>query len=64
MSATHVRSNHSLIWNAERLPRSIHSDISCNLPAIIGPLIRPIVTSTAKESMTRTLASVRVRFVH
>ena len=32
--------------------------LSRDLPAIIGPLIRPIVTSTARESMTRTLASV------
>ena len=37
--------------------------LSRDLPAIIGPLIRPIVTSTARESMTRTLASVRARFV-
>lgn len=36
--------------------------LSRGLPAIIGPLIRPIVTSTARESMTRTLASVRARF--
>jgi len=36
--------------------------LSRELPAIIGPLIRPIVTSTARESMTRTLASVRARF--
>ena len=36
--------------------------LSRNLPAIIGPLIRPIVNSTARESMTRTLASVRARF--
>lgn len=36
--------------------------LSRNLPAIIGPLIRPIVTSTARESMSRTLASVRARF--
>ena len=33
-----------------------------SLPAIIGALIRPIITSTARESMTRTLASVRSRF--
>jgi putative flippase GtrA len=38
--------------------------LSRNLPAIIGPLIRPIVTSTARESMTRTLASVRARFMN
>jgi len=37
--------------------------LSRDLPAIIGPLIRPIVTSTARESMTRTLASVRARFM-
>jgi hypothetical protein len=36
--------------------------LSRSLPAIIGPLIRPIVTSTARESMTRTLASLRARF--
>lgn len=36
--------------------------LSRDLPAIIGPLIRPIVTSTARESMSRTLASVRARF--
>jgi hypothetical protein len=38
--------------------------LSRDLPAIIGPLIRPIVNSTARESMTRTLASVRARFAH
>jgi putative flippase GtrA len=38
--------------------------LSRDLPAIIGPLIRPIVNSTAKESMSRTLASVRARFTH
>jgi putative flippase GtrA len=38
--------------------------LSRDLPAIIGPLIRPIVTSTARESMTRTLASVRGRFAN
>ena len=36
--------------------------LSRDLPAIVGPLIRPIVNSTARESMTRTLASVRSRF--
>ena len=36
--------------------------LSRPLPAIIGSLIRPIITSTARESMTRTLASVRARF--
>ena len=37
--------------------------LSRPLPAFIGGLIRPIVTSTARESMTRTLASVRARFM-
>jgi hypothetical protein len=36
--------------------------LSRDLPPIIGPLIRPIITSTARESMARTLASVRARF--
>ena len=36
--------------------------LSRDLPAIIGALIRPIVNSTARESMTRTLSSVRARF--
>ena len=36
--------------------------LSRDLPAIIGHLIRPIVNSTARESMTRTLSSVRARF--
>ena len=36
--------------------------LSRDLPAIIGGLIRPIVNNTARESMTRTLASVRARF--
>jgi len=36
--------------------------LSRNLPAIVGSLIRPIVNSTARESMTRTLTSVRARF--
>jgi len=38
--------------------------LSRDLPSIIGPLIRPIVNSTARESMSRTLASVRARFAH
>jgi hypothetical protein len=37
--------------------------LSRDLPPIIGALIRPIVNSTARESMTRTLASVRARFM-
>lgn len=38
--------------------------LSRNLPPIIGALIRPIVNSTARESITRTLASMRARFAH
>jgi putative flippase GtrA len=36
--------------------------LSRDLPAIIGPLIRPIVSGVARESMSRTLSSVRGRF--
>ena len=36
--------------------------LSRSLPMLVGPLIRPIVTSTARESMSRTLSSVRARF--
>jgi hypothetical protein len=36
--------------------------LSRDLPPLVGPLIRPIVSSTARESMQRTLASVRARF--
>jgi putative flippase GtrA len=36
--------------------------LSRDLPAIIGPVIRPIVSGVARESMTRTLAAVRGRF--
>ena len=36
--------------------------LSRDLPAIIGSLIRPIVNSTARESMSRTRPSVRARF--
>lgn len=36
--------------------------LSRELPRIIGALIRPFVNRTARESMTRTLASVRARF--
>lgn len=38
--------------------------LSRNLPRIIGALIRPIVNSTARESITRTLASMRARFAY
>ena len=36
--------------------------LSRELPAIVGPLIRPIVNSTARESIARTLTSMRARF--
>ena len=36
--------------------------LSRTLPRIIGALLRPIVNSTARESITRTLASMRARF--
>jgi len=36
--------------------------LSRDLPPIIGTLIRPIVNNTARESITRTLASMRARF--
>ena len=36
--------------------------LSRDLPAIVGPLIRPLVDSTARESITRTLTSMRARF--
>lgn len=37
--------------------------LSRNLPAIIGVLLRPVVTNTARDSITRTLSSMRLRFV-
>jgi putative flippase GtrA len=54
-------------WRYKKLDNGVLVEIesltlSRSLPALIGPLIRPIVTSTARESMTRTLASVRARF--
>ena len=36
--------------------------LSRDLPPLVGPLVRPIVNSTARESMTRTLSSLRDRF--
>jgi putative flippase GtrA len=36
--------------------------LSRGLPPLVGPLVRPIVNSTARESMTRTLSSLRARF--
>ncbi|HJU43231.1 MAG TPA: GtrA family protein, partial [Vicinamibacterales bacterium] len=54
-------------WRYKQLPDGVLVEVesltlSRDLPPIIGPLIRPIVNSTARESMTRTLASVRARF--
>src|SRR3954465_7571233 len=56
-------------WRYEQLADGVLVEIesltlSRALPAIIGPLIRPIVNSTARESMSRTLASVRARFTN
>jgi putative flippase GtrA len=36
--------------------------LSRSIPAIAGPVISPIVDSVARESMTRTLASIKDRF--
>lgn len=36
--------------------------LSRKLPTLIGPLIRPLINKTARESMTRTLNSMRARF--
>lgn len=36
--------------------------LSRDMPFLIGPFIRPIVNHIAKESMTRTLLSLRARF--
>jgi putative flippase GtrA len=36
--------------------------LSRGLPPFVGPLVRPVVNSTARESITRTLASLRSRF--
>ena len=54
-------------WKYKQVPDGVLVEIesltlSRDLPPIVGPLIRPIVNSTARESMTRTLASVRARF--
>jgi putative flippase GtrA len=54
-------------WRYKQLPDGVLVEVesltlSRDLPPIIGRLIRPIVNSTARESMTRTLASVRARF--
>lgn len=54
-------------WRYKQLPGGVLVEVesltlSRDLPPIIGALIRPIVNSTARESMTRTLASVRARF--
>jgi putative flippase GtrA len=54
-------------WRYKQLPDGVLVEVesltlSRDLPAIIGPIIRPIVNSTARESMSRTLASVRARF--
>lgn len=37
--------------------------LSRNLPFLFTPFLRPVVNSTARDSITRTLASMRLRFV-
>ena len=54
-------------WRYKQLPDGVLVEVesltlSRDLPAIIGPLIVRFVNSTARESMSRTLASVRQRF--
>lgn len=36
--------------------------LSRNLPFLLSPFLRPVVNSTARDSLTRTLTSMRVRF--
>lgn len=36
--------------------------LSRNLPFLLSPFLRPVVNSTARDSITRTLTSMRVRF--
>lgn len=36
--------------------------LSRNLPFLISPFLHPVVNSTARDSITRTLSSMRVRF--
>ncbi len=56
-------------WRFKQVGRDVIVEVesltlSRDLPPIIGALIRPIVNSTARESITRTLASMRARFAH
>lgn len=56
-------------WRFKQLGDSVIVEVesltlSRDLPPLIGPLIRPIVNSTARESITRTLLSMRARFAH
>ncbi|MGE0865542.1 MAG: hypothetical protein AB7P34_16720 [Vicinamibacterales bacterium] len=37
--------------------------LSRNLPFLLSPFLRPVVNSTARDSITRTLSSMRLRFV-
>jgi putative flippase GtrA len=37
--------------------------LSRNLPFLFTPFLRPVVNSTARDSITRTLSSMRLRFV-
>ena len=36
--------------------------LSRNLPFLVSPFLRPVVNSTARDSLTRTLTSMRARF--
>ncbi|MDP3717377.1 MAG: hypothetical protein Q8T13_06395 [Acidobacteriota bacterium] len=38
--------------------------LSRNLPFLFSPFLRPVVNSTARDSLTRTLTSMRVRFAN
>lgn len=54
-------------WRYRQAPDGVFVEVesltlSRSLPPVIGPLIRPIVSGTARESMERTLASLRARF--
>jgi hypothetical protein len=66
--------DHGFMWRLNTYWRYKQSDggvlveiesltLSREMPALIGPLIKPIVNHIARESMSRTLASVRARFL-
>lgn len=54
-------------WRYEQLADGVVIEVesltlSRTLPPIIGPLMRPIITHIAKETLARTLTSIRARF--